>query len=96
MQLDPMGTPWAGSDNPEEFNPRIPMRLFLTWLLGVPLLVAAMVVARAMTPQGLEVRPRMAAVAQSVCVGKRHIETVAQVVVRNRHRVACDTRSIQR
>lgn len=65
------------------------MKLFLTWLLGVPLLVAAMVVARAMTPQGLESRPPVAPTAHLLCVGKGHVETVAQIIVRNGHRLTC-------
>lgn len=65
------------------------MKLFLTWLLGVPLMVAAMVVARAMTPQGLEPRPPVAATAHSTCKGKGHVQTMEQAVIRDGHRLTC-------
>lgn len=72
------------------------MKLFLTWLLGVPLLVAAMVVARAMTPQGLEPRARVAAAVPSPCVRERHLDQVGRPVVGNRHQVTCQRRPVQR
>jgi len=73
------------------------MKLFLTWLLGVPLLVLAIVVARAMTPQGLEPRARVvAAAASSPCVRERDLDQVGSPVVGNRHRTTCERSTVQR
>lgn len=69
------------------------MKLFLTWLLGVPLLVAAMVVTRAMTPQGLEARAKVAA---SPCLRQAHIQLVDSPIIGNRHRVTCHRRAVER
>ncbi len=72
------------------------MKLFLTWLLGVPLLVLAIVVARAMTPQGLEPRARVVAAASSPCVREGDLDQVGSPVVGNRHRITCERSTVQR
>jgi hypothetical protein len=70
------------------------MKLFLTWLLGVPFLVLAMVVARAMTPQGLQLEKPAAVVSASTCVRQAHLDAVQTVVAKNGHRIACQRRTI--
>lgn len=66
------------------------MRLVLTWLVGVPILVFAMVLARAMSPQGLQAAQPEAARAASACPGQRDVDRVAVTVAKDGHRVACD------
>jgi hypothetical protein len=72
------------------------MKLLLTWLLGVPALVAAMVLARAMSPQGMQ-GPLQAAQhsrhAQNLC-GQVQLDDVLAIVAQDRNR-ACDRASVQ-
>jgi hypothetical protein len=73
------------------------MKLFLTWLLGVPALVLAMVMARAMSPDGLQPLPVLtaSAAATSACVRQRQLDKVRPVVVKNGHRIRCDRRAVK-
>ena len=73
------------------------MKLFLTWLLGVPALVLAMVMARAMSADGLQQPQALAATAAttSACVRQRQLDKVRPVVVKNGHRIRCDRRTVQ-
>lgn len=69
------------------------MKLFFTWLLGVPVLVLAMVLARAMSPHGLHIEPRVSA--GSVCTRQGHLQQVPRVIVKDGHRIACDRVAIK-
>lgn len=70
------------------------MKLLFTWMLGVPALVLAMVVARAMTPQGLQSDvSRTAAV--SLCAGQLDLNDVGPLVAKDGHRAACNARAVQ-
>jgi len=73
------------------------MKLFFTWLLGVPALVLAMVMARAMSPDGLQHQPMLAASAtmNSACVRQRQLDKVRPVIVKDGHRIRCDRRTIK-
>ena len=79
------------------------VRLLFTWLLGVPALVLAMVLARAMSPQGLQaaqparavVRPPVAAAAPSPCPRKDQVDPVRSLVAKYGKLVACDRRAVQ-
>jgi hypothetical protein len=70
------------------------MKLFLTWLLGVPFLVLAMVVARAMTPQGLQVQKPAPVANASLCVRQAHLDEVRTVIAQDGDRIACQRRTI--
>jgi hypothetical protein len=82
-------------------NPlEISLKLFFTWLLGVPVLVLAMVVARAMSPYGLQVAQRDAPAAQvaarpSVCVRQDQLHQVRPLVTKNGKRTACNRRPVK-
>jgi hypothetical protein len=69
------------------------MKLLLTWLLAVPMLVAAMVLARAMSPQGMQGAHHTARQAQ-LC-RQVQFDNVLAVVTQDRHRVACNRASVQ-
>lgn len=72
------------------------MKLFLTWLLGVPVLVLAMVMARAMTPRGLDEQPRAVASArQSPCPRQGELKHVDSVVTKDGHRIPCDRHPVK-
>jgi hypothetical protein len=78
------------------------LKLFLTWLLGVPVLVLAMVVARAMSPYGLQAAPRTEtqppkAVIASVapCTWQDDLHEVRPLVAQDPHRIACDLLTIK-
>jgi hypothetical protein len=72
------------------------MKLFLTWLLGVPVLVLAMVLARAMSPHSLQPeRPRATAASPSVCDGKRRLDDMGTVVLKNGQRISCHRLAVQ-
>jgi hypothetical protein len=74
------------------------MKLLLTWLVGVPALVAAMVVARAVSPQGMRAVPRTPAPQArelASCRGQLDLDKVLTTVPDHRHRVACDRVAIQ-
>jgi hypothetical protein len=73
------------------------MKLLLTWLLGVPMLVAAMVLARAMSPQGMQgpVQAAHHAARQARLCRQVQLDNVLAVVAQDRHRVACNRTSVQ-
>ena len=73
------------------------MKPFLTWLLGVPALVLAMVMARAMSADGLQHPQALAAspTTTSPCVRQRQLDKVRPVIVKNGHRIRCDRRTVQ-
>ena len=73
------------------------MKLFLTWLLGVPVLVLAMVVARAVSPLGLEVNAsRIATPApRSACLRQGELKHMDTAVTKNGHRIACNRRAVK-
>jgi hypothetical protein len=64
------------------------MKLFLTWLLGVPLLVTSMVMAQSllMQDQQLEMRTRFGA----LCSGQGDAHDVAPRISNQRYRISCD------
>jgi hypothetical protein len=68
------------------------MKLLMTWLLGVPALVLAMVLARAMSPQGMQVAE---AATLSSCPGQLDLHHVGTTVVKQGHRAACNTHAVQ-
>lgn len=69
------------------------MKLLFTWLLGVPVLVLAMVVARAMSPQGLQVAQQT--VMQSACTGQLDFDRVGAAVAKDGYRVACNRGAVK-
>lgn len=75
------------------------MKLLLTWLVGVPTLVAAMVLARAVSPQGMRATPPRAPPAQAravaSCRGQLDLDKMLAPVPDQRHRVACHRVAIQ-
>lgn len=78
------------------------MRLLFTWLLGVPVLVLAMVLARAMSPSGLHAAQRTPVVARapttsvaSTCSRQDQVNPVRSLVTKDGKRVACDRRTVQ-
>ncbi len=73
------------------------MKLVLTWLLGVPVLVLAMVVARAVSPQGLEVNAsRIATPApRSACLRQGEVKHMDTSVTKNGDRIACNRRAVK-
>jgi len=70
------------------------MKLFLTWLLGVPVLVLAMVLARAMSPAGFSAE-RHHSLVQADCLRQLEFNTVRPLVRGQRDRVTCNRRTIQ-
>ena len=70
------------------------MKLFLTWLVGVPVLVLVMVLARAMTPAGFS-GERHHSFVQSQCLPQLEFDAVRPVVASQRDRVTCHRRAIQ-
>jgi hypothetical protein len=87
----------APSDNIVRGSAAIPMRkfqgggtmkLFLTWLLGVPLLVISMVMAQSLLMQAeqLEVRTRIGV----LCSGQGDADDVAPLVPNQGYRISCD------
>lgn len=71
------------------------MKLLLTWLLGVPLLVGSMVLAReALAPERRESLQRTEVVARQ-CLRQEQFDRVPPSISEQRHRLACDRRAIQ-
>jgi hypothetical protein len=68
------------------------MRLFLIWLLGVPVLVALMVVAQALPASKRVVQTGTFSTA---CLWHSDLHDVASVVAQKRHDVTCDRHPIQ-
>lgn len=77
----------------------MPMKLLLAWLVGVPALVAAMVLARAVSPQGMRAAPLRTPPAQAravdSCRGQLDLDKVPATVPDQRHRVACNRVAVQ-
>ncbi len=75
------------------------MKLLLIWLLAVPALVAAMVVARAMSPQGMRTPARNATVelraAEIMPRAVRSAPVVLAAVADDGHRIACHRFTVQ-
>lgn len=77
------------------------MRLVLAWLLGVPLLVGSMVLARAaFAPpppvHALQAQTHEPARAEiSGCLAQRDDDGVAPAVLQERDRIACEALAIQ-
>lgn len=65
------------------------MKLFLTWLVGVPALVAVMVLARAMSPQGFRTVQSSGAVSAS-CIRQGEFYAVSPSVADQRDRASCN------
>ena len=70
------------------------MKLFLTWLVGVPVLVVAMVVARAMSPAGFS-GERPHSFVQNQCLRQLEFDAVRPVVADQRDGVTCHGRTVQ-
>ena len=70
------------------------MKLLLTWLLGVPALVGAMVLARATSPQGFS-PPRETSHAATSCVRQDQFDHVRPMVSKQRHGITCDRRTVE-
>lgn len=79
------------------------MKLLFTWLLGVPVLVLAMVLARAMSPNGLQAAQRQAAgirtpagsTVASICARQHQLDQVRPLVTKDGKPVACDRRAVK-
>ena len=74
------------------------MKLFLTWLLGVPVLVLAMVLARAMSPAGFSAERHHSlnhSLVQADCLRQIEFDVVRPVVRSQRDRVSCNRHAIQ-
>ena len=74
------------------------MKLVLMWLVGVPALVAAMVMARAMSPQGMHAATHatLAQVQAAPSCGRQvQLDDVLLTVANNRHGIACNRSTIQ-
>jgi hypothetical protein len=76
------------------FHRRRFMKLFLAWLVGVPVLVLAMVVARAMSPAGFS-GERHHSLVQNQCLPQLEFDSVRPVVAGQRDRVTCHRRAVQ-
>jgi len=73
------------------------MKLLLTWLVGVPALVAAMVLARANLASVMQASSRLPAQAtlQASCPGQADLHQVAGAVATDRNGVACNRLAVQ-
>lgn len=79
------------------------LKLFLTWLLGVPVLVLAMVVARVMSPHGLQAaqQRQVASVkvaapsTASACLRQDQLHQVRPLVTKDGKRIACNRRPVK-
>jgi hypothetical protein len=70
------------------------MKLFLTWLLGVPLLVTSMVMAQSLLVQnhGLNVH---ASPESRLCAGQDDAHDVATLVPNQGYRISCNRLTVQ-
>ncbi len=71
------------------------MRLVLIWLVGVPLLVGTMVLARAaLVPaqRGIADNTELAA---STCLLEKELHRVSPAITQQRHRRTCDRLSVE-
>lgn len=64
------------------------MKLLLTWLLCVPVVVAAMVLPRAMSPAGLRM-PAESGIASASCIRQGDLHQVPPSIAQDRDAVAC-------
>ncbi len=74
------------------------MKLLRIWLFAVPALVAAMVMARAMSAQGMGPSPRMQATglrAAGSCSRQFDQHQVLAAIADDGHRVACHRLTVQ-
>jgi hypothetical protein len=74
------------------------MKLLLTWLVGVPVLVASMVLARALSSQGMRAPartppPQVQQLAS--CRGQLDLDKMLPAVPDHRYGIACDRLAIQ-
>lgn len=65
------------------------MKLFLTWLLGVPLLVTSMVIAQSLLSQEQEARARQS------CSAQHNVHDVTPLIPKQGYGVSCERFSIQ-
>jgi hypothetical protein len=70
------------------------MKLLFTWLLGVPAMVMAMVLARAMTPEGPDLAAQQAARDLQACIRQNQLQQMRPLVTLDHHRVACERRAV--
>jgi hypothetical protein len=74
------------------------MKLVLMWLVGVPALVAVMVLARAMSPRGMHGVAAHRTLAQvqvtQSCGRQVQFDDVLLAVANDRHGIACNQSSI--
>lgn len=72
------------------------MKLVLTWLLGVPLLVGSMVLARAaLVPSVQQENPEVTATGAGSCTGQTDQHVVLDSVTKDGNRGACEPLAIQ-
>jgi hypothetical protein len=71
------------------------MKLLFTWLLGVPAMVMAMVLARAMTPQGPDLAAQESAAQLQACVRQGQLQHMPPLVAQNGDRIACDRLAVK-
>lgn len=67
------------------------MRLFLTWLLGVPVLVITMILARALSSEGFAAN--VAGISVS-CPRQQQLHAVTPLVSQQGNRIACHRRTV--
>lgn len=70
------------------------MRLLLTWLLGVPLLVGSMVLARAALAPAPRHTVQQPVITAQACLQKMEFNRMPLVVPQQRNRGACDIATI--
>ncbi len=73
------------------------MKLLLTWLVGVPALVAAMVLARANLAGLVQASARlpMQATLQASCAGQADFHQVARAIATDGNVLACNRLAVQ-
>lgn len=69
------------------------MKLFLMWLLGVPLIVTSMVMAQSMSTENHRVA--VTGTATTSCSGNANLHDMTVVVAQQRYRVSCDRFSVE-
>ncbi len=70
------------------------MKLFLMWLLGVPLLVTSMVLAQSL-PMGSQRTVRHDTGRPSPCLRQGYLHDVTPAIANQGHRVSCNRLSVQ-
>jgi hypothetical protein len=70
------------------------MKLFLMWLLGVPLLVASMVMAQSMAEESQRVA-KSGRISQQLCSPQVDLHDVGTAIAQQGYGISCDRFSVQ-